>query len=218
MKLESKDLYAALMHELKNNLGLLGMTVDGIPLTGQPEHDQVVDEARLLCQRVVDRLQQALLVYKAQDQAIQPTVDAYSPRDLADELRDTAASLARNRLEVDVQVAEDVPAIWFFDRNLVEMALINAIHNSLGYAKGRIRIGLAQREGYLDLCVWDDSDGFPQHVLEAFAERKPYRSTGTGLGLQFAQLVAEAHENKGRLGELRLSNKDGGALFSLRLP
>ena len=218
MNLESKDLYAALMHELKNNLGLLGMTVDGIPLTGQPEHDQVVDEARLLCQRVVDRLQQALLVYKAQDQAIQPTVDAYSPRDLADELRDTAASLARNRLEVDVQVAEDVPAIWFFDRNLVEMALINAIHNSLGYAKGRIRIGLAQREGYLDLCVWDDSDGFPQHVLEAFAERKPYRSTGTGLGLQFAQLVAEAHENKGRLGELRLSNKDGGALFSLRLP
>lgn len=217
MNIESKDLYAALMHELKNNLGLLAMTIDGIPVTGMLVHDRSVDEARLLCQQVVDRLQQALLVYKAQNQPIVPMVDAYSPRDLADELRDTAASLARGRLEVDVQAAENVPAIWFLDRNLVEMALINALHNSLSYAKSRITIYLAMEEGCLDISVLDDSDGYPEHVLQAFAARQPYRSTGTGLGLQFAQLVAEAHENKGRVGELRLSNQ-GGALFTLRLP
>jgi nitrogen-specific signal transduction histidine kinase len=72
-------------------------------------------------------------------------------------------------------------------------------------------------DGGLEIFVWDDSDGYPEHVLQAFAERQPYRSSGTGLGLQFAQLVAEAHENKGRVGELRLSNQDG-ALFTLRLP
>jgi K+-sensing histidine kinase KdpD len=215
--MESKDLYAALMHELKNNLGLLGMTIDGIPVTGQQEHDHLVDEARLLCQRVVDRLQQALLVYKAQSQAIVPMVDAYSPRDLAEELRDTADSLARGRLEVEVSIAEGVPEIWFFDRNLVEMALINAIHNSLGYARSRIRIGMAMRDDNLEISVWDDSDGYPEHVLQAFAERQPYRSTGTGLGLQFAQMVAEAHDNRGRKGELRLGNQEG-ALFTLRLP
>lgn len=218
MSMQSTDLYAALMHELKNNLGLLAMTIDGIPVTGQVEHDHGVDEARLLCQRVIDRLQQALLVYKAHQHAIPTMVDAYSPVDLANELRDTAASLARGRIEVDVQCAEDVPEIWFFDRNQVEMALINAIHNSLGYARSRIRIGVAKRDDYLEISVWDDSSGYPEHVLQAFAERKPYRSTGTGLGLQFAQLVAEAHENKGRIGQLRLSNRDGGALFSLHLP
>lgn len=218
MTMQSTDLYAALMHELKNNLGLLAMTIDGIPVTGQVEHDHGVDEARLLCQRVIDRLQQALLVYKAHHQAIQTMVDAYSPRDLAEELRDTAASLARGRLQVDVQFADGMPEIWFFDRNLVEMAMINAIHNSLGYAQSRIRIGVALQDGMLDICVWDDSKGYPEHVLQAFAERKPYRSTGTGLGLQFAQLVADAHENKGKVGELRLSNHDGGARFSLRLP
>lgn len=217
MKLESKDLYAALMHELKNHLGLLAITIDGIPVTGQQAHDRAVDEARLLCQRVVDRLQQALLMYKAESQALVPMVDAYSPRDLAAELRDTAASLARGRLEVEVWAADDVPALWFLDRNLVEMALINAIHNSLGYAKNRIRIGLAMGDGGLEISVWDDSEGYPDHVLEAFANRRPYRSTGTGLGLQFAQRVAEAHENRGKVGELRLSN-DGGALFTLSLP
>lgn len=218
MKIESTHLYAALMHELKNNLGLLAMTLDGIPVTGQAEHDHGVDEARLLCQRVIDRLGQALLVYKTRHQALQTMVDAYSPRDLANELLDTATSLARGRLRVDVQFADDAPEIWFFDRNLVEMAMINAIHNSLGYAQSKMRIGVALRDEMLEISVWDDSTGYPEHVLQAFAARQPYRATGTGLGLQFAQLVAEAHENKGKVGELRLSNQDGGARFCLCLP
>lgn len=217
MKLDTQAFHAALMHELKNNLGLLGMTIDGIPVTGQPEHDGTLDDARLLCQRVIERLQQTLLIYKASEHPIEPVVDAYSPIDMANELRDTAASLARGRLSVDVEIAAGVPEIWFFDRNLVEMALINAIHNSLGYAKSRIRIGLAMQDGCLEISVWDDSTGYPDHVLEAFANKQPYRSTGTGLGLQFAQMMAEVHENKGKVGELRLSNADG-ALFTLVLP
>ena len=217
MKMDSQALHAALMHELKNNLGLLAMTIDGIPIIGQAEHDRTVDDARLLCQRVIERLQQALLVYKASTHPIEPSVDAYSPRDMANELRDTAASLARNRLSVDVRVDDDVPEIWFFDRYLVEMALINAIHNSLGYAKSRIRITVGRSGQDLAFSVWDDSDGFPDHLLQSFAEKQPYRATGTGLGLQFAQLIAQAHENQGRAGELRLSNAEG-AQFSLVLP
>jgi len=216
--MDSNDLYAGLMHELKNNLGLLTATIDSIPLSGQSQHDQAVDDARLLCQRVVDRLQQALMVYKSQIHGIVPMVDAFSPRDLVEELRDTAASLARDRLQVEIQVADGVPAIWFFDRDLVVMALINAIHNSISYARQTIRIGLAMDDGCLDVSVWDDSDGFPEHMLRAFAEGLPYRSTGTGLGLQFAKMIADVHRNKGRVGELRLSNQDGGARFVLRLP
>ncbi len=218
MGIESKDLYAALMHELKNNLALLTVSIDSIPVTGKQDHDLAVDEARLLCQRVVDRLQQALLVYKSQTQPIQAWLDAHSPHDLAAEMRDTVVSMARGRLDVMVEVAKDVPALWFFDRNLVEMALINAIHNSLSYAKSRIKVSLAMRDGLLNMCIWDDSAGYPEEMLESFEQRRPYRASGTGLGLQFAQLIAEAHVNKGRKGELHLSNQDGGAHFALCLP
>jgi len=217
MKMDSADLYAALMHELKNNLGLLAMTIDGIPIVGQAEHDHVVDEARLLCQGVIDRLQQALLIYKAQHKGIVPSIDAYSSRDLLQELRDTATSLARGRLQVDASIADGVPEIWFFDRNLVEMALNNAIHNSLGHARSRIRISMDMRNGALEISIWDDSAGYPDHILRAFADRQSYRSSGTGLGLQFSQMVAEVHRNRDREGELRLSNPDG-ALFTLCLP
>ena len=76
MKLDSTDLYAALIHELKNDLGLLSMTLESIPLQGDAVHDDMVDAARLQCQGVVDRLQQALQIYKTISQKIQPAIDA----------------------------------------------------------------------------------------------------------------------------------------------
>ena len=217
MKLDATDMYAALMHELKNNLGLLTMTLDAIPLRGDAEHDGRLDDARLLCQRGIERLQQALLIYKAANQSLHPVVDAYSPLDMLRELRDTAHSLARERLVVDTLVADRVPDLWFFDRSLVEMAMINAIHNSLAHARSVIRIEADMVEGCLAFTVRDDSAGYPPHILASGSGEMSHLSGGTGLGLRFARMIAEAHENQGRLGELRLFN-DNGAVFRFMLP
>ena len=217
MKFDGTDLYAALIHELKNNLGLLSMTIESIPLQGETEHDAAVDAARLLCQGVVDRLQQALRIYKAINQQIRPAIDAYSPHDLVHETRDRAAALSRGRIHVEAALAQDVPAIWFFDRNLVGMALINAIHNSLAHARSALRIEASMMEGCLALTVRDDSTGYPEHILACAAANAPCQSTGTGLGLQFSSVIAQSHDNQGRQGELRLHN-DQGAVFCLLLP
>jgi len=217
MKFDGTDLYAALIHELKNDLGLLSMTIDGIPLQGDTAHDATVDAARLLCQNVVDRLQQSLLIYKAIDQPIRPAIDAWSPHDAVREIRDRAAALARGRIRVEAALAPDVPEIWFFDRDLVEMALINAIHNSLAHARSVLRIEASMTDGCLALTVRDDSAGYPEHILACVATNAPCQSTGTGLGLQFSRLIAQSHDNRGRRGELRLHN-DQGAVFCLLLP
>ena len=217
MKFDGNDFYAALIHELKNSLGLLSMTIDNIPVRGDPAHDEPVDSARLLCQDVVDRLQQALLIYKASNQPIHPNIDAYSPHDLLHAIEARADSLSRGRLRVETQIAADAPAIWFFDRDLIEMALINAIQNSLAHAHAAVRIEASLLEGCLALTVRDDSAGYPEHVLDSMATNTPYRATGTGLGLQFSRLIAQSHDNQGRRGELRLHN-DQGAVFTLLLP
>jgi len=217
MKFEGTDFYAALIHELKNNLGLLAMTLERIPLQNEPAHDATVDEARLLCQGVVDRLHQALLIYKAGNQQLHPAIDAYSPHDLVNEIRERAAALARGRLHVEAVLSAEVPALWFLDRDLIEMALINAIQNSLAHARSSIRIEAGMEEGCLALSVRDDSAGYPEHILSSVASNTAYRATGTGLGLQFSRLIAQSHDNRGRLGELRLRN-DPGAVFCLLLP
>jgi K+-sensing histidine kinase KdpD len=217
MKFDGTALYAALIHELKNNLGLLSMTLDSIPVQAEPLHDSTVGAARLLCQSVIDRLQQALLIYKANNQQLYPAIDAYSPHDLVHELMEQTVALSRGRLRVETELAPDVPAVWFLDRDLIEMALVNAIQNSLSYARSCIRIEGSMIDGCLALTVRDDSDGYPEHILSSVASHTPYRATGTGLGLQFAKLIVQTHENRGRAGELRLYN-DSGAVFCLLLP
>jgi len=126
-------------------------------------------------------------------------------------------ALSRGRLRVETELAADVPAVWFLDRDLIEMALVNAIQNSLAYAHSSIRIEASMVDGCLALSVRDDSDGYPEHILTSVATHTPYRATGTGLGLQFARLIVETHENRGRVGELRLYN-DSGAVFCLLVP
>ncbi len=217
MKFDTSTMYAALMHELKNNLGLLTINLDAIPLRGEAEHDGRLDDARLLCQRSSERLQQALLVYKATNSELHPAVDAYSPVDMLRELGDTARSLARDRLRVETLVGDEVPDLWFFDRTLVGMAMTNAIHNSLTHARTNIRIEADMLDGCLAFAVRDDSPGYPDHILACGSGKSVFSSHGTGLGLMFALLIAEAHENQGRIGELRLSNENG-AVFRLLLP
>jgi signal transduction histidine kinase len=217
MKFDTSDMHAALMHELKNNLGQLTMTLDGMPVLGIPEHDRKLDDARLICQRSVERLQEALLIYKAADQTLHPFIDAYSPLDMLRELGDNATSLARNRLTVETLVGDQVPDLWFFDWNLVELAMLNAIHNALAYARSGIRIEADMQDGFLAFTVRDDSEGYPQQVLASAGESVASGGKGSGLGLRFARLIAELHENQGRNGTLRLYN-DAGAVFSLLLP
>lgn len=211
------DFYAALIHELKNDLGLLSMTIDSIPASGDAAHDMPVDSARLQCQHVVDRLQQTLLIYKASRKQFHPRIDAYSPHELMEAITARATTLSHGRFSIALDIDPETPAVWFFDRDLIEMALINAVQNSLSHARSAIRLWIGMREGYLALRVQDDSTGYPDHVLSSVAAHEPYRATGTGLGLQFSRLIAHSHNNLGRTGELHLHN-DGGAVFCLLIP
>lgn len=215
--LESQDLYAALLHEMKNNLVLMTITMERIPCTGDADHDSPLEEARRLCQRVSERLMQALMIYKCDiGGMVLNAVDAYSTEDFVAEMAMRVRHM-QNTLEVVALVEPDVPAIWFFDRNMLELALINAIHNSVAYARSRIRIRAHVVDDMLCIAVEDDSDGYPPHILAAVAEDRPLNSNGTGLGLRFASLIAKAHEKDGRRGRLALSN-EGGAVFEIRLP
>ncbi len=215
--LEHQDLYAALLHEMKNNLVLMAMTIERVPHTQEVDHDQPLDEARLLCQRVSERLMQALLIYKSSSGGmVLNAVDAYSPEDFVDEMARQARYL-RTSHQIETCIDPAVPPIWFFDRNLLEMALINAIHNSLSFARRCIRIRARMDDNMLCLAIEDDSDGYPAHILQAAADDQPLNSSGTGLGLRFASLIAKAHENNGRRGALALRNENG-SVFEIRVP
>lgn len=217
MVIDTNDLLAALLHEMKNNLGLLALSLDEMRTRPGGDHTTQLEASRLLCERVIDRLRQTLLLYKNGNDRFVLNVDAHPVRDFLRELAQTADSLASGRLIIEARQAEDAPELWFFDRNLVHMAMVSAIHNSIQYAAARIRIEAGLTEGMLRLTVRDDSPGYPPHILECVAQDRPFSTRGTGLGLTFAKLIAQAHENRGRYGRLQLDNA-AGAVFSLLLP
>lgn len=217
MPFDSNDLFAALLHEMKNNLGLLALTLDEMSTHPGGDHAEQLQCSRLLCERVIDRLRQSLLLYKKGNDRFLLNVEACPVRDFVRELAQTADSLAGGRLDIEVALADAAPDLWFFDRNLVEMALVSAIHNSIQYAASRIGIEAGLSDGMLRFTVRDDSPGYPEHILDCVARNLPFSARGTGLGLTFAKLIAQAHDNRGRQGELRLAN-DGGAILSLLLP
>jgi len=212
-----EDMLSAHFHELKNSLAQLSISLDSIPRKGCADHDAPLDAVRLLCGQIGNRLHQTLLLYRGSARGVPVNVDAYCPAELLDALTATAASLAAGRLALVSGIVGDVPAIWFFDRNLVEMAMLNAIHNSLAHARTQIAVSMGMREGCLELTVRDDSPGYPEHVLNVQGGGIPGRTGGTGLGLHFAAMIAKAHVNRGRCGRTELSNQSG-ACFSLLLP
>ena len=214
--LEVQDLYAALLHEMKNSLVLMSMNLERIPHMGNPGHDRPLDDVRLQCQRVAERLMQALLIYRCNlNEMALNALDAYSTQDLVQELAVQARSL-RPELLVQTHISAEVPAIWFFDRNMLEIALINGLHNSMSYAKAGISIAVKVEDRMLCISIKDDSAGYPTHILDSeFGVSSS--TTGTGLGLRFARLIARSHCHEGRSGCLRLRNEEG-AVFELCIP
>ena len=134
-------------------------------------------------------------------------------------------SLGRGRIEVEVDIPEDLPHVEL-DRGQLQQVLVNLTHNAAYAVRegggGRIRVSAAP-EGPADdprvrVTVMDDGPGVaPEHVgrlFEAFFTTKP-PSDGTGLGLPVSYGIVHSHG-----GELRYAPASWGrgAAFTFDLP
>lgn len=214
--LDLKAIAASSAHELKNLLGQLTLALDRIHHIGCPGAEEPLASARFAARRINDRLVEMLTLYKLEGKAFRPNIDAHSPADFLDDLAHEARALAGQRLNIQVDSAQ-APPIWFFDRGLVESAMMNALHNAFARARTSIRLVAAKQGDDLAFQVADDGPGYPAETLEMPLDAPRPSARGTGLGLYFADSVAKAHENKGRSGLVELGNR-GGAVFTLLLP
>jgi len=213
--IDLKTLLALNIHEIKNLMALLMLRLDAIK-----SESIDVSDSRLLCHRVNDCMEQMLLLFNLQTERLAPSIEAHSPADFIEEFVQNAVVLAGGKIAIEMDV-DNAPAYWFFDRDLIEMAMLNAVHNALRYANKRIVIRAALANEELALTVEDDGDGFPQAILDNPVGSVVNQHTdGMGLGLFLAEIIAKAHVNKARQGKLLLHNKgkNQGGVFTLRLP
>jgi signal transduction histidine kinase len=202
------DLYAAVMHDVKNQLAELALRLR-VRGDADPEMEIAMNASR--------RLSEMLLLSREDDAQLWVNADTVNPADFLEIL---AAEYGELFPAVDISVdAGQAPACAFFDDALVRMALGNALHNACRFAGTRVRLSAFDRGGMLVLEIGDDGPGFPEGVLNS-GGRLPMAvsGSGTGLGLYLAHKIAGLHKLDDRQGHVELRNGESGGLFRMVLP
>lgn len=199
------DIAALTLHDVKNRLAQLAGRAEA-------KGDLVTMREAM---EAADTLTRLLAYYRSDIGSLTLEIDGHCPADLAAECAREAGAAGSCKIEVDCSAA---PTLGFYDETLVRMVLANALQNARRYARDRIALEVAERDGFLEFVVRDDGGGYSDQVLadDTGAATRVSRD-GTGLGLRLARRIAEMHENAGKRGGIRLENA-GGAVFRLVLP
>jgi two-component system sensor histidine kinase RegB len=201
------ELYAAVIHDVKNQLAELSLRL------GERGDAQKEMEIALSASR---RLSQMLLVHRQENDLLTVNSDSINPSDF---LTILAAEYQELFPQLLIEVYDkNSPNIAFFDDSLVRVALANAIHNACRSASSKVRLTAYEQDKMLVLEVSDDGPGYPNCLLaESGSSPRPVSGRGTGLGIYLARKIAELHRLDNRHGYIELCNSNG-AMFRMILP
>jgi K+-sensing histidine kinase KdpD len=204
-------LSSAVAHDVKNRLVILGEELAKLQaMSLPPEAKQHVDNANQQAMALTSKLVEWLTVQRASEEAgLRAVPHEEIPEAFLDDVHAQAVPLGSSRVRIERESSEMLPAFWFYDPQLVRLALDSALHNALRFAKARIVLGARMQENKLCFYVHDDGPGVGAAPS----------ATSTGLGLKLCNEVARAHRNRGVHGHCTLRDHPaGGALFELFLP
>ncbi len=224
-QLQFASVLASSIHDMKNSLGMVLNSLDGIVDPGLHQcrcTPEQVAQLQYEAKRINDNLIQLLTIYRMENAVYEARVDEVDVYDFLEEAFLQSKPMLEYR-GVTADLACEPGLVWYFDRNLIAGVLDNIITNAMRYTKDRVRIGAAIDGEFLAISVEDNGRGFPVHMLEAgqHVDRDIDLVSGrTRLGLYFCAMVAELHENRGRQGTIHLANGGtlGGGRFTVLLP
>lgn len=213
---------ASTVHDMKNSLGMMLDALDTI-LQDQPENKKGAEYGIVQYEssRVNSSLMQLLALYKIENNQLPFNPCYHNVYDFFEEqVMIHAPLLTAKNFEYNLDIDEDIDAA--FDDALLSMVVSNIIGNAIRYTHSEILIK-ASFEQQLRIEICDDGPGYPAPMLEMMGNyiQGINQSTGsTGLGLFFAQKVADIHSHGGKKGSINLANGGplGGGVFTITIP
>ncbi len=201
------DGVALIAHDLKNALGWLEHDLAKLIKDPNP---RLAHEAHAHCVALQRRFVHFLTLYSAKDGLTAHSQDE-SPLTLLENLQTNPTwAVQMPQIQLMVGPCADAPLYWYFDHQLVHMAMESAVHNAARFARQAITLDATVRDGELVLSVEDDGPGL--------GSQAPSKHS-TGLGTALCEAVAQAHHCGARQGQVRLFNgPQGGTRFELCLP
>ncbi len=216
---------ASSVHDMKNSLGMLLNSLEGIITETPPENEEQAKRFAILqyeTSRINGELIQLLSIYRMQKNRLPLHVDEHYVIEMfEDQIARNHMLFETRNIAIDLQCGDDMH--WYFDNDLVGGVVHNVLINCARYTKTALQVTAEMLDQVLCISIADDGDGYPEAMLGEPV--KPSSSDGfssgsTNLGLFFANEVAKLHCQKGVCGRIELENNGplGGGVFKLYLP
>lgn len=223
--MDIQTMMASTVHDVKNSLGLINSQLLHLVAQANELEMPVADDIQriqLECARINNGMVHMLGLYRMQQGQLVASFDDVMVNDVVEDAISRHKELMKAS-GIDVKIRDNMPeGLWYIDANLVEGLLSNLITNSIRYTKTAIKFVIQEQDGWLNIRMTDDGEGFPKSMLGTPEEPESldYRSGATGLGLYFCQQIAQLHVNQERKGYIELSNlaEKEGAVIDLWLP
>ena len=212
------------VHDMKNSLGQLMAQLDEISL--RLEHDKenqnAVSSLRYESSRINLSLMQLLTLYKLETDQLSINIGEVEVIDFIEDCIASHSMMAKNK-GIQIELDCDDSLIWFFDPNMVGIAINNILGNSIRYSKNKVLVTVKFEDGFNVFQIDDDGDGYPQSMLEdpaSLINRVDKNTSSTNLGLFYSAIIAEEHQRLGKSGTIQLLNKQllNGGCFQFKLP
>jgi two-component system, OmpR family, phosphate regulon sensor histidine kinase PhoR len=219
-----RDFVANVSHELRTPLAALKSVIDTLD-AGAIEDTVTARQFLARADGEIDRLvamvEELLQLSRIESGELPLAFREIQIRDVISTAVDRVRPEAEKQgLKITVSVPPSLPSITA-DRDLLERAMVNLIHNSVKFTPrgGSIDVSARSQDGSVTIDVSDTGEGIDQADLPRVFERfykadRARRAEGTGLGLAIVKHTAEAHG-----GHVKAVSELGkGSTFSLSIP
>ena len=214
-----EQLIAIVAHDLRNPLNAIELRVrlleKGVTDGRQREHLHSLRRSVAMMQRQIHGLLDAASVQAGR---LELHVGEHDLHDVAAEVIDVLGPVAADQ---EITFTSEVPKglVRRIDRDRIAQVVYNLVGNALKFTPGggHITILAERRDDAVAVTVRDTGAGIASEALPHIFERfytSGGRTAGTGLGLDIAKALVEAHG-----GEIAVTSRPGeGSAFTFTLP
>ena len=219
-----RDFVANVSHELKTPIGALSLLAEAVSEAADEPVEvlRFADRMRMECSRLTNLVADLIDLSRLQGDQPLDSARPVSVDFMVAEALDAVGMMARSE-EIELVSGGESGLYIFGVEDQLITALRNLLANAVSYSKPRTRVavGVADRDGIVNISVSDQGLGIGQKELERIFERF-YRvdrarsriTGGTGLGLAIVKHVCINHG-----GDVTVWSVEGeGSTFTLRLP
>ena len=211
-------LFTSIGHDLRTPLSAMRAAVESLQDGVAPDPDRyfgIIAGQLDNIEALLDQLVEYARIESGTNNRERTTV---SIAELAHEAVEALSPVA-HRMDVDVQLESDGPAVVMASTTDMSRVLRNLLENAIGHSPSGEAVHISVHTGpQVEVQVRDQGPGFPdefrEHAFEPFTRADPARNTRTGhsgLGLAIARALVEAHG-----GRIWLATGPGGGVnFSI---